>query len=106
MIQITSLAKDKIESFIEQRGGGLGIRIGVKTTGCNGLSYVLEYVDQQDDADEIHEDQGIKVFVNPKDLLYLNDITIDYKNEKFHEGFNFINPIESGRCGCGESFHI
>lgn len=106
MIQITSLAKDKIESFIEQRGGALGIRIGVKTTGCNGLSYVLEYVDQQDDADEIHEDQGIKVFVNPKDLLYLNDITIDYKNEKFHEGFNFINPIESGRCGCGESFHI
>ena len=106
MIQITSLAKDKIESFIEQRGGALGIRIGVKTTGCNGLSYVLEYVDQQDDADEIHEDQGIKVFVNPKDLLYLNDITIDYKNEKFHEGFNFINPIESGSCGCGESFHI
>jgi len=106
MIQITEIAKNKINSFIDKREKTLGIRIGVKTTGCNGLSYVLEYVDTPDDHDQLHNVDGVEVYVNPKDLVYLKDITIDYKNEKFQEGFDFINPIESGRCGCGESFHI
>jgi len=106
MIQITSLAKDKIEKYMEKRGGAEGIRIGVKTTGCNGLSYVLEYVDNPEDIDSMSEHNGIKIFVNPKDLVYLDNITVDYKSEKFHEGFDFVNPKESGRCGCGESFHV
>ena len=106
MIQITQLAKNKIQEKVNSRENTLGVRIGVKTTGCNGLSYVLEYAEKQDEYDELHEVDGVKVFVNPKDLVYLSNITIDYKSEKFQEGFDFINPIESGRCGCGESYHI
>lgn len=106
MIQITALANSKIKSFMEKRENTLGIRIGVKTTGCNGLSYVLEYVDQPNEQDQLHTVDNINVYVDPKSEVYLNNITIDYKNEKFQEGFDFINPLESGRCGCGESFHI
>ena len=106
MIQITASANSKIKSFIEKRENTLGIRIGVKTTGCNGLSYVLEYVDQPNEQDQLHTVDNINVYVDPKSEVYLNNITIDYKNEKFQEGFDFINPLESGRCGCGESFHI
>jgi iron-sulfur cluster assembly protein len=106
MIQITETADNKIKTFMSKRSNTIGIRIGVKTTGCNGLSYVLEYVDTPNNDDELHQINDIKVYVDPKSTVYLNNITIDYKKEKFQEGFDFINPMESGRCGCGESFHI
>lgn len=107
MITVTDTAAKKIRQLIERRGG-IGIRLGVKTTGCSGLAYVLEYVDKYE-----HE-VGVTNFAHPnfailvdaKAQAYLNGTTIDYVREGLNEGFKFINPNERDRCGCGESFRI
>ena len=108
MITITETAAKKIVSNIAKRGAGAGIRVGVKTTGCSGLAYVLEYVDQTPctwDWTEYEKD-GARVWVNAKDLAYIDGLEIDYVRKGLNEGFDFINEREKARCGCGESFTI
>ena len=106
MITITELASRKTNSSLEKRGNGLGIRVGVKTTGCSGLAYVLEYVDTPLETDTIYESNGVKIFVDPKNIPYLEGMTIDWKRNGLNEGFDFINSLEKARCGCGESFTV
>ena len=106
MVSLTEKAADKIKQQLQRRGKGLGIRIGVKTTGCSGLAYVLEYVDQVFDGDRIFESNGIHIYVDGKSLAYLNGIEMDWVRNGLNEGFEFRNPNEKDRCGCGESFRI
>lgn len=105
-ISMTQPAADRILRFLENRGKGLGIRLGVKTTGCSGMAYVLEFVDETEEGDAVFEDRGVKVIIDPKSLVYLNDTQLDYTKEGLNEGFKFNNPNESDRCGCGESFTV
>jgi iron-sulfur cluster assembly protein len=105
-MNLTNIAKEKIQHHLTKRGSGIGIRIGVKTTGCSGMAYVLEYIDQVTDQDIITHDEDFVVAVDPKSLLVLENITVDYQKRGFNEGFEFINPLEKARCGCGESFTI
>lgn len=108
MITITETAAKKIVSNIARRGSGVGIRVGVKTTGCSGLAYVLEYVDQEPVTQDWcrYEQDGAVVWVTGKDLVYIDGLEIDYTRQGLNEGFDFSNPKESARCGCGESFTI
>lgn len=107
MIQLTEQAAEKVQAFIHRRGRGLGIRLGVKTTGCSGLAYVLEYVDDADlSKSTTYDSHGVKVFVNAKDHVYLDGVTLDWQKKGLNEGFEFINPNEANRCGCGESFNV
>jgi iron-sulfur cluster assembly protein len=106
MITVTEAAAKKIKQNILRRGSGIGIRIGTRTTGCSGLAYVLEYVDQTELTDLIFDQQTFKIVVDPKSLPIVDGITVDYVRQGLNEGFEFINPIEKDRCGCGESFRI
>lgn len=106
MIELTELAAEKVKNHLEKRGKGQGIRIGVKTSGCSGFAYVLEFVDEPQDIDERFESNGVSVFVDPKSLLYVFGLNIDWTKKGLNEGFEFINPNETARCGCGESFKI
>ena len=108
MITITETAAKKIVSNIIKRGSGVGIKVGVKTTGCSGLAYVLEYLDQAPGTQDWfkYEQDGATVWITGKDLVYLNGLTIDYTRQGLNEGFDFKNPKEAARCGCGESFTI
>jgi iron-sulfur cluster assembly protein len=106
MITMTELASRKTLNSLNKRGKGLGIKIGVRTTGCSGLAYTLEYVDSVSDTDTIYESNGVKIFVDPKHIPYLNGMEIDWKRNGLNEGFDFINSLEKNRCGCGESFNI
>lgn len=106
MIEVTQAAADKIRAQLKARGKGIGIKIATKLTGCSGLSYVLEFVDEPMwYADEIHS-SGITLFVEPKDMIHLTGMTVDYAKKGLNEGFEFINPNEKGRCGCGTSFTV
>jgi iron-sulfur cluster assembly protein len=106
MIQLTESAAHKIEQQLERRGKGLGIRVGVKTTGCSGYAYTLEYVDAPASEDMSFVSHGIHVFVDPKSLVFVEGLTMDWKRNGLNEGFDFQNPQEKDRCGCGESFRI
>jgi iron-sulfur cluster assembly protein len=106
MISVTPAASSKIARNLDRRGGGLGIRIGVRTTGCSGLAYVLEYVDELQPGDDAELHDGFSVVVNKKDQPYLQNLQIDYIRQGLNEGFEFTNPNEKDRCGCGESFRI
>jgi iron-sulfur cluster assembly protein len=106
MISVTEVAGCKIAEQLNKRGQGLGIRIAVKTTGCSGLAYVLEYVDQLNDGDTVEIFDGYSVIVNKKDEPYLAGLTVDYVKKGLNEGFEFLNPNERDRCGCGESFRV
>ena len=106
MISITDKASNKIQQTIQKRGKGLGIRIGVKTTGCSGLAYVLEYVDSPIEHDIKVNCNGCSLYVDPKSCAYVQGMTIDYVRNGLNEGFEFRNPNERDRCGCGESFRI
>ena len=106
MITLTELAAEKVKKTLSHRGRGLGIRVGVKTTGCSGLSYVLEYVDEPRPEDQRFESNGAVVFVDPKSLIYLAGLEVDYVRNGLNEGFEFKNPNEKDRCGCGESFRV
>lgn len=106
MISLTESASTKIQSMMNRRGHGIGIRLGVKTTGCSGLAYVLEYVDNPTDTDHCYDTSGCKIFVDPKSCVYLEGLTVDYVRKGLNEGFEFKNPNERDRCGCGESFRI
>lgn len=106
MIELTELASLKVQKVLKRRGTGIGIRLGVKTTGCSGFAYVLEYVDVIQLGDSVFESFGTKVYVDAKSMVYLNGIVVDYKRNGLNEGFEFINKNERDRCGCGESFRI
>jgi iron-sulfur cluster assembly protein len=106
MISVTPAAASKIARNLDRRGGGLGIRIGVRTTGCSGLAYVLEYVDDLTPGDDVVVQDGFSIIVNKKDQPYLNNLKINYVSQGLNEGFEFINSNEKDRCGCGESFRI
>jgi iron-sulfur cluster assembly protein len=105
MIQVTEAAAKKIKSNLDKRGG-IGIRIGVRTTGCSGLAYVLEYVDALQPGDVAMADNHTNVIIDKKSLPIIDGITVDYVRQGLNEGFEFINPNEKDRCGCGESFRI
>ena len=106
MIQVTEVAAKKIVTNLTKRGQGLGIRLGVRTTGCSGLAYVLEYIDKLNPEDIAYEQDGFVVVVDPKSSAYLDGLEIDYVRQGLNEGFEFNNPLEKDRCGCGESFRI
>jgi iron-sulfur cluster assembly protein len=109
MINITDLAAEKVKTALAKRGHGLGIKVGVKTTGCSGLAYVLEYVDQEQFKEhciEHHDVNGVRIYLDPKFRPYLNGMTIDWIRQGLNEGFDFKNPNERDRCGCGESFRV
>lgn len=106
MISLTDKASTKIQQTIQKRGKGLGIRIGVKTTGCSGLAYVLEYVDNPQEHDIKLDCNGCSLYVDPKSCAYVQGMTIDYVRNGLNEGFEFTNPNERDRCGCGESFRV
>ena len=91
---------------MQKRGKGEGIRIGVKTSGCSGMAYTLEFVDDIDENDTVFEQDGVKVFIDPKSLVYLDGTQVDYTKEGLQEGFKFENPNVKDSCGCGESFHV
>jgi iron-sulfur cluster assembly protein len=105
-ISLTEKAAKHITRYIERRGKGLGLRLGVRTTGCSGLAYQLEYVDEALAEDLMFESLGVKVFVDPKSLAYLDGTELDYAREGLNEGFKFQNPNMKDECGCGESFRI
>ena len=106
MIQLTELAATKVSKTLEKRGKGLGLRVGVKTTGCSGLAYVLEYVDIPNQEDMSFVSYGIHIFVDPKSLAYLEGLEMDWIREGLNEGFKFSNPNVRDECGCGESFRV
>jgi iron-sulfur cluster assembly protein len=106
MLTITDKAAKKIHQQLAKRGSGIGLRIGVKTTGCSGLAYVLEYVDEAFPEDNCIDCQGCKIFVDPKSCPYLQGLEIDFVRNGLNEGFEFRNPNERDRCGCGESFRV
>jgi iron-sulfur cluster assembly protein len=106
MITLTTLAAEKVKNSLARRNKGLGIKIGVKTTGCSGLAYVLEYVDTPLNEDIRFVSKGVHIFVDPKTLQYVKGLTMDWVKNGLNEGFDFKNPNERDRCGCGESFRI
>ena len=106
MIKVTDAASKKIKQNLDRRGQGVGIRVGVRTTGCSGLAYVLEYVDTSGPDDVAMADNYTTVIVDKKSLPIIDGITIDYVRQGLNEGFEFVNPNERDRCGCGESFRI
>jgi iron-sulfur cluster assembly protein len=105
-ITLTEAAADRVRAFIDKRGSGVGLRLAVKTTGCSGMAYVMEFADQVEDDDVVFEDQGVKVLINPKSLVYLDGTELDYAKEGLNEGFKFNNPNVKDMCGCGESFNV
>jgi len=105
-ISLTSEAAEHVGRQLQSRGKGEGIRIGVKTSGCSGLAYVLEFVDQPEPEDTFFESDGVKVFVDPKSLVYLDGTIVDFAQEGLNEGLEFRNPNVAGECGCGESFTV
>jgi len=105
-ISVTQAAADHVQRHLANRGSGMGIRVGVRTTGCSGMAYVLEFVDEVDKEDSVYEGHGIKVVVDPKSLVFLDGTELDFVKEGLNEGFQFKNPNVSAECGCGESFTI
>ncbi len=105
-ISLTDSAVKRVKTFLEKRGKGVGVRLGVKTTGCSGMAYTIEFADEIDELDKIFEQDGVKVLVNPKSLVYLDGTELDFAKEGLNEGFKFNNPNEKDRCGCGESFTV
>ena len=105
-ITLTDTAAQHIKDYLQNRGKGKGLRLAVKTTGCSGMAYVLEFVDESDDSDKIFESKGVTIFVDPKSFVYVDGTELDYGKEGLNEGFKFNNPNVKDECGCGESFNV
>ena len=105
-ITMTESAAQHVANFLTNRGKGLGLRLGVKTSGCSGMAYVLEFVDILNEDDEVFSDKGVKIIVDKKSLVYLDGTELDFVKEGLNEGFEFNNPNTDGECGCGESFSV
>ena len=105
-IQLTPAAAERVRNFIASRGQGMGLRLGVRKTGCSGFAYVINYADSQEPGDIVFEDSGLKVFVDPASLPMIDGTTVDFVKQGLNEAFRFKNPNVKGECGCGESFNI
>ncbi|MDV7210742.1 iron-sulfur cluster assembly protein IscA [Azotobacter beijerinckii] len=105
-ITMTEAAARHVRRSLDGRGKGAGIRLGVRTSGCSGLAYVLEFVDELAGEDQVFESHGVRVIIDPKSLVYLDGTELDFVREGLNEGFKFNNPNVRGECGCGESFNI
>lgn len=105
-ITLTPKAASHVLGFLTKRGKGIGLRLGVRTSGCSGMAYKLEFVDSADTDDHVFESEGVKVFVDAKSLPYLDGMELDFAREGLNEGFQFNNPNVKGQCGCGESFQV
>jgi iron-sulfur cluster assembly protein len=106
VITLTEKAADHVRAFLEKRGKGFGLRLGVRTTGCSGLAYKLEFADAANPEDVQFDCHGVKVLVDPKSLQYIDGTELDYAREGLNEGFKFRNPNVKDECGCGESFNV
>lgn len=106
-VQITDRAAEHIQALLAKREKpSVGVKVGIRTRGCSGLSYTVEYADEIGKFDEVVEDKGVRVLIDPKAVMFLIGTQMDYVDEKFKSGFVFTNPNEKGRCGCGESFNV
>ncbi|MBT8102061.1 MAG: iron-sulfur cluster assembly accessory protein [Gammaproteobacteria bacterium] len=105
-ISLTRSAADRVRSYLEKRGSGVGLRLGVTQTGCSGYSYVINYAEEIDDSDIVFEDKGVKVVVDPDALQLIDGTEVDFIKNGLNEAFSFRNPNISGECGCGESFNV
>jgi len=105
-ITLTESAAARVKAFLDNRGKGIGLRLGVRTTGCSGMAYVLEFVDDLNDEDQVFDDHGVKIVVDPKSLVYLDGTQLDFVKQGLNEGFEFNNPNVKDECGCGESFNV
>ena len=105
-LTLTEKAAKHIQKSINSRGKGVGLRLGVRTSGCSGMAYVLEFADEINIEDQVFESQGIKILVDPKSLVYIDGTELDYVREGLNEGFKFNNPNVKDQCGCGESFNV
>ena len=105
-ITLTEAAANHVKSFLEQRGSGVGLRLGVRTSGCSGMAYVLEFADEVGADDVVFDQMGVKIIVDPRSLVYLEGTELDFAREGLNEGFKFNNPNVKDECGCGESFTI
>jgi iron-sulfur cluster assembly protein len=105
-ISLTESAADRVRTFLASRGRGLGLRLGVRKTGCSGFAYVVNYADDSGPDDVVFEDQGVKVFVDRESLTLVNGTIVDFVKQGLNEAFKFSNPNVKGECGCGESFSV
>lgn len=105
-ITLTEVAAKRVSSFLQSRGKGIGLRIGVQTSGCSGMAYVLEFVDDLNEDDQVFEDHGVKLIVDAKSLVYIDGTQLDFVKQGLNEGFEFNNPNVTSECGCGESFNV
>jgi iron-sulfur cluster assembly protein len=105
-VTLSESAARQVQRSLQQRGKGLGLRLGVRISGCSGMTYVLEFADEIEESDRVFESHGVKVIVNPKSLIYLDGTQLDFTREGLNEGFKFNNPNVKDQCGCGESFSV
>jgi iron-sulfur cluster assembly protein len=106
-LSVTDAAAERIQALLDKRGKpSVGVRVGVRARGCSGLSYTIEYADEKGKFDEVVEDKGVTILVDPKAVMFILGTEMDFVEEKLQSGFTFRNPNEKGRCGCGESFHV
>ena len=105
-ISLTSSAAERVRSYLIQRGKGLGLRVGVRKTGCSGYAYVIDYADSIDATDAVFEDEGVRVIVDAESLELIDGTEVDFVKDGLNEAFRFRNPNVKGECGCGESFNV
>ena len=105
-ISLTTAAAERVRNFLQSRGSGLGLRLGVRKTGCSGFAYVINYADDSHPEDVVFEDRGVKVFVDRDSLTYIDGTEVDFVKQGLNEAFKFRNPNTKGECGCGESFNV
>ncbi|MFN4325946.1 MAG: iron-sulfur cluster assembly protein IscA [Azonexus sp.] len=105
-VTLSDKAAKHVVNFLNKRGKGIGLRLGVRTSGCSGMAYKLEFVDEVNPDDQVFESNGVKVFIDAKSLPYLDGMELDYAREGLNEGFKFNNPNVKDQCGCGESFNV
>jgi iron-sulfur cluster assembly protein len=105
-ISLTSSAAERVRGYLEKRGSGVGLRVGVRKTGCSGYAYVIDYADSIDADDAVFEDDGVKVIVDSKSLALIDGTEVDFVRDGLNEAFKFRNPNIKGECGCGESFNV
>lgn len=105
-ITLTESAANRVQSFLANRGKGAGLRLGVRTSGCSGMAYVLEFADDINADDNVFEDKNVKIIVDTKSLVYIDGTELDFVKEGLNEGFKFNNPNVENECGCGESFNV
>lgn len=105
-VTLTTRAAERVRNYLDKRGGGLGLRVGVKKTGCSGWAYVIDYADEKNTEDNVFDAHGVKLFVDQESLELIDGTEVDFVKEGINEAFKFRNPNVSGECGCGESFSV